>query len=219
MAFFFASNIFATSAGTRGVERREHHDPFLDSPAGLPSARPCPVRLFARFVEIVRRPVLRVGRQLCMWTIFCHVRIPTERMQSLFLRHLDHRRRIGVLAQDVGALGDQRLGRLTFLAGVVPRVRPDHLGMYPGIHAARAQRESVDVAHHLGDGEGGDVTQGVGLAHAPGEHAQEVGRPRRTAPGSSPRWPPSCSPSHARNAPAETASPPSAWAPCTRRRC
>ena len=39
---------------------------------------------------------------------------------------------------------------------------------YTKLYDARAEKEGVDAAHHLGDGERGDVSQPVGLAHTGG---------------------------------------------------
>ena len=61
------------------------------------------------------------------------------------------------------------------LEGIEPGVHPDHLGLDLGVHATSTQGEGVDVAEHLGDGEGSHEADDVGLGRHAGQHAGHVG--------------------------------------------
>ena len=77
-----------------------------------------------------------------------------------------------MLGDDVGALVDQGLGGVRLLARIIPGVDPDHLDLGVGVDLAHGQGERVDAANHLGDREGADIADDVGLGHVAGDGAE-----------------------------------------------
>ena len=157
------------------VDADEIVDAFLHSPPHV-----LPVRLAReiglRHQGVVRPPHLDRGSEMGFGRIRGHVGIPAEGIHALVLRRLQHRGRVGVLQQDVGALSDQRLGGLALLCRVVPGAHPHHLGGDLRVHRARAHGVGVDVAHHLRNGEGGDEAERSALRHVARDDAGEVRR-------------------------------------------
>ena len=86
----------------------------------------------------------------------------------------ERRARIGVLDQHVGAFADHGLGRLLLLARIEPAVDPHYLGVNLRIHGARAERERVDVADHLGDRHRRHHAERVALGRVAGHDAGQI---------------------------------------------
>jgi hypothetical protein len=59
--------------------------------------------------------------------------------------------------------------------GIEPVADPHHLGLDLRVHRLRAQREAVDVAHHLGIGIEPTTPSVLVLVILPGDHAGHVG--------------------------------------------
>ena len=78
-------------------------------------------------LDVVVRPVVEDRGQLGVGRVGLHVGGLAEAVHAALLGDLQRRRAVGVLADDVGALVDQRLGGVALLARVVPGVDPDHL--------------------------------------------------------------------------------------------
>ena len=70
-----------------------------------------------------------------------------------------------MLHDDVGALAEQHLGGVGFLAGVVPGIHPDDLHLEVGIDRLRAEHEGIDAGHDFRDREGDDIAGRAGLRH------------------------------------------------------
>jgi len=68
-----------------------------------------------------------------------------------------------MLHDDVGALVEQRLGGVGFLARIEPGVHPHDLGLEIRIDRMRAEHEGIDAHHHFRDREGDDVAGNAGL--------------------------------------------------------
>ena len=79
-----------------------------------------------------------------------------------------------MVRDDVAALSDQRIGRIGFLARVIPSVGPDHINLHVGIDGLSTQRVCIDALEHFGNRHSGDVTQMAVLAHRSGKLACEI---------------------------------------------
>ena len=79
-----------------------------------------------------------------------------------------------MLHDHVGALIEQRLGGVSFLAGVEPGVRPDDLDLDVGIDGLRAEDGGVDAHDDFRDRERADVAEHAGLRHLAGDDALNV---------------------------------------------
>ena len=66
---------------------------------------------------------------------------------------------LSVCCRYVGALVDQRFGRIGLLAGIVPAVDPDDLDLDVRVDRLGAQHEGVDARHHFRDRERADIAQ------------------------------------------------------------
>ena len=82
--------------------------------------------------------------------------------------------RIGVLDDDVGALAEQHLGGVGFLARIVPGVDPDDLHLEIGIDRLRAEHEGVDAGDDFRNREGNDVAGHARLRHLGGDLADHI---------------------------------------------
>ena len=103
-----------------------------------------------------------------------HVGGLTEGVHTLLFGDLQGRRRIGVLRDDVRALADQHLRGVGFLARIEPRVDPDHLELEVRVYGLRAEQESVDAHHDLGNGEGRDIAGNPRLRRPRGDLADDI---------------------------------------------
>jgi len=112
---------------------------------------------------------------VCLGREGAHVAVPSERVLAVLLGRLQHGGGVGVLQQHVGALVDELLRGRAFLLGVEPAADPDDTRLDLRVDALRSHRERVDVAQHFGDGEAADKAQGVGLRHAAGDDAADIG--------------------------------------------
>ena len=79
-----------------------------------------------------------------------------------------------MLHDDVGALVDQRLGGVGFLAGIEPGVRPDDLDLDVGIDRLRAEHGGVDAGDHFRNRERGDIAEHARFRHLGGDDALDV---------------------------------------------
>src|SRR5207302_8222481 len=117
--------------GDAGAVRREAGEALLDRAvveAGLPRAGHG--RLDA--LEVVRAPVVGRGRQPGLGREVFRVRVVADPRDALGLGVLAGGGRVDVLAEHVGAGGDEALGRLLLLRRVVPGVRPDEVHLRAG---------------------------------------------------------------------------------------
>ena len=103
-----------------------------------------------------------------------HVGVLAEGQLAALRCDLHRGRRVGVLHDHVGALVEQRLGGVGFLAGVEPGVHPDDLDLDVRIDRLRAEHRGVDARDHFRDRERGDVAEHAGLRHLGGDHALDV---------------------------------------------
>ncbi len=103
-----------------------------------------------------------------------HVGGLPEAVDAGFLGFLQGRRRIRVLGDDVGTLGDQGFRGIGFLARVEPGVHPDDLDLEVRVDLLGAQHEGVDPGHDLGDREGRDIAHGVVLRRLGRDLAHDV---------------------------------------------
>ena len=146
---------------------------FLHAPDGALGLPGAVHRLLDRLLVVVApvddgRAEMRLGRDRA------HVAVPAERELAVLLRRLQHRGRVGVLQQHVGAAVDQRLRRLALLRRVEPAVDPHHSRLDLRVDAQRAERVGVDVPEHLRDRERRDEPERAGLRHRAGDHSGEV---------------------------------------------
>src|ERR1700682_2384222 len=79
-----------------------------------------------------------------------------------------------MLHDHVGALIEQRLGGVSFLAGIEPRVRPDDLDLDVGIDGLRTEDRRVDAGDDFRDRERADIDEHAGLRHLGGDDALDV---------------------------------------------
>ena len=79
-----------------------------------------------------------------------------------------------MLHDHVGALVEQGLGGVGFLAGVEPRVHPDDLDLDVGIDGLRAEHRGVDAHDDFRDRERADIAEHAGLRHLAGDDALDV---------------------------------------------
>ena len=114
------------------------------------------------------RQNLRVGRDVA------HIRVVSHGPFATLLgcRHHGGGRR--VKSQHVGALVEQRHGRVALARRVKPGVEPDQLDRRLRVDRAHPQRERVDALHHLRDRETRDISRHMGFAHARGGNPRQI---------------------------------------------
>ena len=83
-------------------------------------------------------------------------------------------RAVGVLHDHVGALIDQRLGGVGFLARIEPLADPDDLDLDVRIDGLRADHRRVDAGDHFRDRHRADVAHDARLRHLGRDHALDV---------------------------------------------
>ena len=101
------------------------------------------------------------GNQLGLGSVFGHIRVIGNGIDAFFLGGQHRCCGIGMMSDNVCALGDERLRSLTFLARIKPGVHPDHLDFNIRIHRFRPQCIGVDAPDDLGDRKGGNIAQGI----------------------------------------------------------
>ena len=79
-----------------------------------------------------------------------------------------------MLHDDVGALVEQRFGRISFLAGIEPGVGPDDLDLDVRIDRLRPEHRGVDTRDDFGDRERCNIAEHTGLRHLGGNDALDV---------------------------------------------
>ena len=123
-------------------------------------------------VELV--PVVRHGTDQLRGSGLDHRGVVADHFHALAFGRRGHSLRVGVVRDDVAALADKRIGRIGFLARVIPGVGPDHVNLHVGIDGLRAKRVGVDALEHFGNRHSGNVTQVAILAHRSGKLACEI---------------------------------------------
>ena len=124
--------------------------------------------------DVVGRPVVDDRGELRLRAELDHFRILAEGELAALGGDLHRSRRVGVLHDHVGALVEQRLGGVGFLAGIEPGVHPDDLDLDVGIDGLRAEHRGVDAHDDFGDRERADIAEHAGLRHLAGDHALDV---------------------------------------------
>src|SRR5919198_1051289 len=135
---------------------------------------PRPVHRGLRLAQVVRAPVVDRGREPLLRRELVRVGVVADPRDALRLGELTGRRTVDVLAEDVGAGGDEVLRRLLLLVGREPRVRPDQPDPRARARRLRAERERIRVPNHLGDRERNDVSDDALLRRGSGGHPREV---------------------------------------------
>ena len=154
-------------------EWRQNHHAVLHAAPGVGGA-PGAVEHRLDAGDVIGIPVVGVGSKLRLGSKLDHVGGLAEALLALLLGDLQRSRRVGVLHHDVGALAEQHLGGIGFLAGIVPGIHPDDLHLEIRIDRLRAQHEAVDAHDDFRNREGDDVARHTGFRHLGGDLAHHV---------------------------------------------
>ncbi len=158
--------------GHVGVGRHHHHLRLQAAPGVFRG--PLALELCLDALDVVGRPVVHDRGQLGLRAELDHLGVLAEGELAAFGGDLHRRRAVGVLHDDVGALVDQRLGCVGFLAGVEPVVYPDDLDLDVRVDGLRRQHGGVDAGDDLRDRERADIAEHAGLGHFCGDQALDV---------------------------------------------